>query len=147
MWRKLCSHDCITEQQCLKVPHQKCTYIKHRQLSVFDISTLHRQLSVFDILHMFNIIIIISVFLSPSSRWTWRHSWLWQMETWRSWVLKQTDPDNRFWLPYQSWMLERCIWFNILYSMVMHYIFTSTGLFPAFSGFYLQSFHLSFSTV
>lgn len=40
-------------------------------------------------------------------RWTWRHSSLWQMETWRSWALKQTDPDNRSWLPYQSSMLGR----------------------------------------
>lgn len=40
-------------------------------------------------------------------RWTWRRSWLWQMETWRSWALKQMDPDNRSWLLYQSSMLER----------------------------------------
>lgn len=46
-------------------------------------------------------------FSSSLSRWIWKRFWLWQMETWRSWALKQMDRDNRFWLLYLSSTLGR----------------------------------------
>lgn len=108
-WRKLLSPKCVTELRSLKG-------LRGLYSSVLNTGNCMRATSYS---------VYISVCLFSSSRWTWRRSWLWQMGTWRSWALKQTDPDNRSWLPYQSLMQERCIWLNIYYA--------SSSMFPGMS--------------
>lgn len=98
-WRKPHSNNFIIEPAVPAWTHFS-TYIKYQKMRLFNL-----WLVSYSELHPC---------LSDCSRWTWRHSWLSQMETWRSWALKQMDPDNRSWLPYQSSMLERCVWLKCI---------------------------------